>query len=89
MEDALAYAEEILYPVIVRPAFTLGGSGGGIAHNAQELHEIAENGLRLSPITQVLIEKNISGWKEIEFEVIRDSMPEMLLQSALWKTLTR
>ena len=73
MEDALAYAEEILYPVIVRPAFTLGGSGGGIAHSAEELHEIAENGLRLSPITQVLIEKNISGWKEIEFEVIRDS----------------
>ncbi|MGM9526210.1 MAG: carbamoyl-phosphate synthase large subunit, partial [Peptococcaceae bacterium] len=73
VEDALAYAEEIQYPVIVRPAFTLGGSGGGIAHNAAELHEIAENGLRLSPITQVLIEKNISGWKEIEFEVIRDS----------------
>lgn len=73
VEDALSYAEEILYPVIVRPAFTLGGSGGGIAHNPEELHEIAENGLRLSPITQVLIEKNISGWKEIEFEVIRDS----------------
>ena len=73
VEDALCYAEEIFYPVIVRPAFTLGGSGGGIAHNPEELHEIAENGLRLSPITQVLIEKNISGWKEIEFEVIRDS----------------
>ena len=73
VEDALAYAEEIEYPVIVRPAFTLGGSGGGIAYNPEELHEIAENGLRLSPITQVLIEKNISGWKEIEFEVIRDS----------------
>lgn len=73
VEDALEYAEEIQYPVIVRPAFTLGGSGGGIAYNAEELHEIAENGLRLSPITQVLIEKNISGWKEIEFEVIRDS----------------
>ncbi len=69
----MSYAEEIFYPVIVRPAFTLGGSGGGIAHNPEELHEIAENGLRLSPITQVLIEKNISGWKEIEFEVIRDS----------------
>lgn len=71
--DALAYAEEINYPVIVRPAFTLGGSGGGIAYQSEELREIAENGLRLSPITQVLIEKNISGWKEIEFEVIRDS----------------
>ncbi len=73
VKDALEYAEKIQYPVIVRPAFTLGGSGGGIAYNAAELHEIAENGLRLSPITQVLIEKNISGWKEIEFEVIRDS----------------
>ena len=73
VEDALEYAEEIQYPVIVRPAFTLGGSGGGIAYNAEELHEISDNGLRLSPITQVLIEKNISGWKEIEFEVIRDS----------------
>ncbi len=73
VEDALEYAEEIQYPVIVRPAFTLGGSGGGIAYNREELHEISENGLRLSPITQVLIEKNISGWKEIEFEVIRDS----------------
>ena len=50
VEDALCYAEEIFYPVIVRPAFTLGGSGGGIAHNPEELHEIAENGLRLSPI---------------------------------------
>ncbi len=73
VEDALAFAEVIHYPVIVRPAFTLGGSGGGIAYDAEELHEIAENGLRLSPITQVLIEKNISGWKEIEFEVIRDN----------------
>lgn len=73
VEDALAFAEEIQYPVIVRPAFTLGGTGGGIAKTKEELHEIAENGLRLSPITQVLIEKCISGWKEIEFEVIRDA----------------
>ncbi|WP_343264649.1 carbamoyl-phosphate synthase large subunit, partial [Ligaoa zhengdingensis] len=72
VEGALAFAEEIGYPVIVRPAFTLGGTGGGIAATPEELHEIAENGLRLSPITQVLIEKCISGWKEIEFEVIRD-----------------
>ena len=71
-EDAIAFAQEIGYPVIVRPAFTLGGSGGGIAANEAELQEIAANGLRLSPITQVLIEKCISGWKEIEFEVIRD-----------------
>ncbi len=61
------------YPVIVRPAFTLGGTGGGIAYNEDELRDISTNGLRLSPITQVLIEKCISGWKEIEFEVIRDS----------------
>lgn len=69
---ALAFAEVISYPVIVRPAFTLGGTGGGIAANEKELQEIAANGLRLSPITQVLVEKSISGWKEIEFEVMRD-----------------
>lgn len=72
VQDALAFAEVIHYPVIVRPAFTMGGSGGGIAYDVEELMEIAENGLRLSPITQILVEKNISGWKEIEFEVIRD-----------------
>ncbi len=69
---ALAFAGEISYPVIVRPAFTLGGTGGGIASNEKELRLIAANGLRLSPINQVLIEKCISGWKEIEFEVMRD-----------------
>ncbi|MDE5736886.1 MAG: carbamoyl-phosphate synthase large subunit [Oscillospiraceae bacterium] len=73
VEDAIAFAEEINYPVIVRPAFTLGGTGGGIAYDREQLQDIATNGLRLSPITQVLIEKCISGWKEIEFEVIRDS----------------
>jgi carbamoyl-phosphate synthase large subunit len=74
VEDAIDFAEnEIGYPVIIRPAFTMGGSGGGIAHNLEELKEIASNGLRLSPITQVLVEKCIAGWKEIEFEVIRDS----------------
>ena len=72
VESAMAFAEKIGYPVIVRPAFTLGGSGGGIAETPEDLHEIALNGLRLSPITQVLIEKCISGWKEIEFEVMRD-----------------
>ncbi len=72
VEDAMEFADVIGYPVIVRPAFTLGGTGGGIAADKTELHEIATNGLRLSPITQVLIEKCISGWKEIEFEVIRD-----------------
>lgn len=70
--DALAFADEIGYPVIIRPAFTLGGSGGGIVDNKQELMEVAANGLALSPITQILVEKSIAGWKEIEFEVIRD-----------------
>ena len=73
LTGALSFAKEIGYPVIVRPAFTLGGSGGGIAQNEEELRHIAATGLRLSPITQVLIEKCISGWKEIEFEVMRDS----------------
>ena len=72
LDSAMAFAEEIGYPVIVRPAFTLGGTGGGIAETREELHEIATNGLRLSPITQILVEKCISGWKEIEFEVMRD-----------------
>ena len=72
VENAVDFAKEIHYPVIVRPAFTLGGTGGGIADNEEMLRDICKNGLRLSPITQVLIEKCISGWKEIEFEVIRD-----------------
>ena len=73
VEGAVDFANEIGYPLIIRPAFTLGGSGGGIVENEEELREITENGLRLSPITQVLVEKCVSGWKEIEFEVIRDS----------------
>ncbi|RCX10348.1 carbamoyl-phosphate synthase large subunit [Anaerobacterium chartisolvens] len=73
IEDALDFADEIGYPVIVRPAYTLGGSGGGIVYTKDELHEIGTNGLRLSRVTQVLIEKCISGWKEIEYEVMRDS----------------
>ena len=73
VEDAVDFAGEIGYPVIVRPAFTLGGTGGGIADDEAALRDIATNGLRLSPITQILVEKCISGWKEIEFEVIRDS----------------
>ncbi|MCL2072098.1 MAG: carbamoyl-phosphate synthase large subunit, partial [Oscillospiraceae bacterium] len=73
VSDALDFSEVISYPVIVRPAFTLGGTGGGIACNKAELSEIAANGIRLSPIGQILVEKCVSGWKEIEFEVIRDS----------------
>lgn len=73
VERADEIAEEIGYPVIIRPAFTLGGAGGGVAHNKKELEIIAKNGLMLSPITQVLVERYIAGWKEIEFEVMRDS----------------
>lgn len=72
LEDAIEFAKVIDYPVIVRPAFTMGGTGGGICENEEQLREIGTNGLRLSPITQVLIEKCISGWKEIEYEVMRD-----------------
>lgn len=73
IKDALEFAEEIGYPVIVRPAYTLGGTGGGMATNKKQLTKIGENGLRLSPIHQILIEKSVSGWKEIEFEILRDS----------------
>lgn len=72
IDAALRFAETIGYPVIVRPAFTLGGSGGGIAEDADELYETAREGLDASPIRQILVEKCISGWKEIEFEVMRD-----------------
>ncbi len=72
LQDGIDFVGEIGLPVIIRPAFTMGGTGGGIANTMEEFHEIAENGLRLSPITQILVEKCISGWKEIEFEVIRD-----------------
>ncbi|MGN0562024.1 MAG: carbamoyl-phosphate synthase large subunit [Candidatus Fimenecus sp.] len=73
VESAVDFSAKIGYPVIVRPAYTLGGTGGGIADNEQELREICANGLRLSRVTEVLIEKCIAGWKEIEYEVMRDS----------------
>ena len=73
LEDALMVADEIGYPVIVRPAYTLGGSGGGIANDVEEMKQIARGGLDASPITQILVEKCISGWKEIEFETMRDA----------------
>ncbi len=73
IEDAVAFAKEIEYPVIVRPAYTLGGTGGGIVNNEEELRETGGHGLRLSRVHQVLIEKCIAGWKEIEYEVMRDS----------------
>lgn len=72
IEEAIASAERIGYPVVLRPAFTLGGTGGGFADNEEELCEIMKNALRLSPVGQVLVEKSIKGYKEIEFEVMRD-----------------
>ncbi len=72
VEDGVAFTRSIGYPVVLRPAYTLGGSGGGIAHNQMELENILENGLRLSRVGQVLVERCIAGWKEIEYEVMRD-----------------
>lgn len=73
IEEARNFVEKIGFPVIVRPAFTLGGTGGGICHNYQELEEIVASGLKYSPVTQCLLEKSIAGFKEIEYEVMRDS----------------
>ena len=73
VDDAIVFADKIGYPVVVRPAYTLGGTGGGIAANEKELHDICSNGLRLSRVNQCLIERCIAGWKEIEYEVMRDS----------------
>lgn len=72
VDEALDFAKEIGYPIIVRPAFTMGGTGGGICHNKDELARICKNGLELSPVTECLIEKSIAGYKEVEFEVMRD-----------------
>src|SRR5262245_18524629 len=72
VEQALATADRIGYPVLVRPSFTLGGSGGGVAYNETELRDVADRGLRASPVTQVLIEQSVLGWKEYELEVMRD-----------------
>ena len=70
--SAMAFADKIGYPIIVRPAFTLGGTGGGIAHDEDELFMIATRGIKLSPINQILVERSVAGWKEIEYEVMRD-----------------
>jgi carbamoyl-phosphate synthase large subunit len=72
LESGLEFANKIGYPVVVRPAYTLGGTGGGIAETVEELTEILTQGLQLSPVSKVLLEKSIKGWKEIEYEVIRD-----------------
>ncbi|WAM32812.1 carbamoyl-phosphate synthase large subunit [Caldicellulosiruptor morganii] len=73
VEDGLKFVEKIGFPVIIRPAYTLGGTGGGIANNKEEFVEIARRGLTYSPVSQILVEKSIKGWKEIEYEVMRDS----------------
>ena len=73
IEDGIAFTNKIGYPVVLRPAFTLGGSGGGIAHDEQELIDILSNGLRLSRVGEVLVERCIAGWKEVEYEVMRDA----------------
>ena len=78
IEEAINIANEISYPVIIRPAFTLGGAGGGVAYNEAELKDVAKRGLMMSPITQVLVERYIAGWKEIEFEVMRDSVGNVI-----------
>ena len=85
LDDARAFAAEIGFPLIVRPAFTLGGSGGGIVANMDELGEIAANGLRMSPIGQILVEQSVAGWKEIEFEVMRDSMSNVITVCSMEK----
>lgn len=78
VDEALIVAERLRYPVVVRPAYTLGGTGGGFAHNPDQLRDIASNGLAMSPISQVLIEKSIKHWKEVEYEVIRDAAGNMV-----------
>lgn len=86
VEQAFKFKEQVGYPLIVRPAFTMGGTGGGICHNDEELHEIVSNGLHYSPATQCLLEKSIAGFKEIEYEVMRDKtiMPSLYVT---WKIL--
>ena len=78
VEDGIAFTKTIGYPVVLRPAYTLGGSGGGIANNEEELIEILSNGLRLSRVGEVLVERCIAGWKEIEYEVMRDSVGNVI-----------
>ena len=89
VEDGIEFAEKIGYPVVLRPAYTLGGSGGGIAHDRRQLVEILENGLRLSRVGQVLVERCIAGWKEIEYEVMRDAGRKIVSRFVIWKILIR
>jgi len=87
VEEAIAFAEQVGYPVIIRPAYTLGGTGGGIAYNEDELRQIVQRGLALSLIGQVLVEQCVLGWKEIEYEVMRDSA-DNCITVVRWRTLT-
>ena len=77
--SAIEFADKIGYPIIVRPAFTLGGTGGGIAHDEDELFMIATRGIKLSPINQILVERSVAGWKEIEYEVMRDKADNCII----------
>ena len=79
IDSAMAFAEKIGFPIIVRPAFTLGGTGGGIAYNEGELYMTALRGLKLSPIHQILVERSVAGWKEVEYEVMRDSKDNCII----------
>ncbi len=88
VREALKFAGEIGYPVIVRPAFTLGGTAAGLPMTPKILRLSAANGIKASMIGQVLIEKSVAGWKEVEYEVLRDSR-ETVLPSAIWKIWTR
>lgn len=83
LEPAMEFAEKIGYPVIIRPAYTLGGTGGGIACDRYEMEEIANRGLKLSPINQILVERSVAGWKEIEFEVMRDGADNCIIVCAM------
>lgn len=83
VEEAKAFVDEIGYPVVIRPAYTLGGTGGGFVYNEAELYEITANGLELSPVTQVLVERSIAGFKEIEFEVMRDAVDNALIVASM------
>ena len=91
VRSGIDFTNTIGYPVVLRPAYTLGGSGGGIAHNEQELVDILKNGLRLSRVGQVLVERCIAGWKEIEYEVMRDEQIRQAtaLQYVIWKISIR
>ena len=89
IEEAEGFAREIGFPVIIRPAFTLGGTGGGIAYNLEEFLQIAAAGLEASPVTEILVEESVIGWKEFELEVMRDRQRQRASSSARSRTSTR